>query len=313
VNVELGSSKCEDLTHSEWLDKTIKLRQQYPALSKLLPLLGACLEGLESVLTGQRSPLDVIFPYGNTDLVSSVYGESEVSLFYNWILAQGVLEKAQLHQKNNLTNRPIRILEIGAGTGASSEKIIQVMDQAGFDFEYYYTDIWDKLVDHARHQYSDSKFNMIFRVLDISIDPAIQGLTEHFDLIVATNVLHATPSLQRSLLNIKKLLLPHGWLILNESVKLQEYSIYTFGLLPGWWNAADRENRIDGSPLATEDTWKRLVSDIGFHNVHTLVAKESVFSAQMILAWIPTAAIDLRISPARQVVETLVDGLTPYG
>jgi hypothetical protein len=31
------------------------------------------------------------------------------------------------------------------------------------------------------------------------------------------------------------------------------------------------------------------------------------------LAWIPTAAIDLRISPARQVVETLVDGLTPYG
>jgi microcystin synthetase protein McyG len=52
-------------------------------------------------------------------------------------------------------------------------------------------------------------------VLDIEGDPDLQGFAPHtFDVVVAANVLHATADLATSLGHVKRLLAPHGMLVL---------------------------------------------------------------------------------------------------
>ncbi len=59
--------------------------------------------------------------------------------------------------------------------------------------------------------------NIEYATLDISKDLADQGFEgREFDLIVASNVIHATKSLQDSLKNVRKLLAPNGRFFLTE-------------------------------------------------------------------------------------------------
>jgi enoyl-CoA hydratase/carnithine racemase/NAD(P)-dependent dehydrogenase (short-subunit alcohol dehydrogenase family)/acyl carrier protein/ubiquinone/menaquinone biosynthesis C-methylase UbiE len=266
------------ISYDEFADKAARLQQQNPDIRAFLPLLSACLKDLGAAISGKTSPFDIVFPQGDTKLVSQVYGQSEISQFYNQILAKAVLEIAQHHQQYN-SAQPLRILEIGAGTGASCKAIIDAL--GNHDFEYCYTDLWDKLVNQAKQRFEDSRFE--FKILDIGTDPLLQGFASQFDVIVATNVLHATPSLPTTLLNIKKLLSAQGTLLINESVEVQPFSTYTFGLLPGWWSSKDPANRIPGSPLATDSDWQRLLADIGLIRFYNRVPQTAAFSSQVVL------------------------------
>ena len=111
------------------------------------------------------------------------------------------------------------------------------------------------------------------------MDPADQGLRDEFDVVIATNVLHATRDLHATLRHTKRLLRPGGALVLNESVEVQEYSTYTFGLLPGWWNASDPHERLADSPLASASRWPALLRDEGFAQVRALVPADSAAAA----------------------------------
>lgn len=270
-------------SHEAYLEQIKPLLQKQPVLNNFVPLLNACLEKYESVITGEQPALEVVFPGGSNELVEAVYAHNDISNFYNRLLASGVVARIKATEERASNNNPIRLLEVGAGTAASSFEIMQALNGAGIACEYWFTDLWGKLVEEARLRLESTFPQMRFRVLDIGIDPDMQGITERFDLVIATNVLHATPNLNNSLKHVKKLLLPGGTLLLNENVQLQEYSTFTFGLLPGWWNAVDSDQRIPGSPLATQSTWVRIMRDTGFFGIQSLVPDESSFSAQTVL------------------------------
>jgi enoyl-CoA hydratase/carnithine racemase len=115
-------------------------------------------------------------------------------------------------------------------------------------------------------------------------DPASQGLRNEFDVVIATNVMHATRDLHATLRQVKKLLRPGGALVLNESVEVQEYSTYTFGLLPGWWSATDAHERLTDSPLASASRWAAILADEGFVQARPMVpdAPGTSVSAQQV-------------------------------
>jgi len=59
--------------------------------------------------------------------------------------------------------------------------------------------------------------NLEFALLDISKDLSTQGFDDDnkkFNLVITTDVLHATPRLQTSLPNVHKLLSPNGRLLI---------------------------------------------------------------------------------------------------
>ncbi|KAM3498690.1 hypothetical protein MY10362_008002, partial [Beauveria mimosiformis] len=112
-----------------------------------------------------------------------------------------------------------RILEVGAGTGSLTATALQGLRS---DFgerlysSYTYTDISPGFFVKAQERFKD--FEAIeYKVLDISKDPQEQGFEQGaYDLIIASNVLHATPVLADTLRHCRKLLRPQGRLFLQE-------------------------------------------------------------------------------------------------
>lgn len=117
--------------------------------------------------------------------------------------------------------RPLlRVLEIGAGTGSTTKSALDNLTNGGGAERYYsaytYTDISAGFFVAARERFKMYP-GLEFQVLDISKNPLGQGFApKSFDLIIASNVLHATPLLSETLANVHKLLDPEGYLLLQE-------------------------------------------------------------------------------------------------
>lgn len=90
------------------------------------------------------------------------------------------------------TNPHLRILEVGAGTGGTTAKVLPALKSKYGErlfSTYTYTDVSGGFMTAARDRFSAETENMEFAVLDISKDPAEQGFQlESYDLILASNV-----------------------------------------------------------------------------------------------------------------------------
>ena len=87
-----------------------------------------------------------------------------------------------------------------------------------------------------------------------------------FDLVIAANVLHATPDLDASVARLKTLLAPGGTLLLLEITRHPQWLDIVFGLMDGWWALADRQRR-PLHPLMPGTKWAALLKERGFDNV----------------------------------------------
>ncbi len=223
-------------------------------------LLKECLASYPEVLTGRIQPTEVLFPGGSMDRVSGIYRDHPVAEATNRFTARCVRELCVSREGGG----PIRILEAGAGTGGTTVSILKEL--AGVPgVEYVYTDISRSFLQHGRSVFEKGFPFITFRELDVERDPVEQGFPmAHHGVVVASNVLHATRDLGKTLRRIKTLLAPGGWLVLNEAVEAEDFLTLTFGLLDGWWLAEDPENRITWSPLATAAQWRRVLEEEGF-------------------------------------------------
>ncbi|KAK2003782.1 putative polyketide synthetase [Colletotrichum falcatum] len=136
----------------------------------------------------------------------------------------------------------MKVLEIGAGTGGATKAVLK---DVGDQFSRYdFTDISGGFFEKASSVFSSYKPNMNFRVLDIEKDPSAQGFEEgSYDLIVASLVLHATRNLKETMVNVRKLLKPGGYLLLLE---ITENEQMRFGLLFGVPLSAIVAQAVDG-------------------------------------------------------------------
>jgi SAM-dependent methyltransferase len=150
----------------------------------------------------------------------------------------------------------LRVLEIGAGTGGTTTNMLAGLRSSFGEplySQYSYTDISSGFFVAAKERFKDHP-NMSFSVLDISKDPLEQGFeAESFDLILAANVIHATPVLQDTLRNVKKLLHPKGRLLLQELDMQANWMGFIMGGFSGWW-LGDAEGRGD-KPYISPERW----------------------------------------------------------
>ncbi|CAI7578745.1 unnamed protein product [Penicillium pancosmium] len=167
-------------------------------------------------------------------------------------------------------SRPtMRVLEIGAGTGGLTMTALEGLraSTGGMMYsEYVFTDISPGFFPPAKKRFHGFP-GITFKTLDITKDPLEQGLGG-FDLVVAANVLHATPSLHQALLNTQKLLKPGGFLFLQELCPEVSMTDLIMGLLPGWWAGHD-DNRPD-KPYVLPERWNEELLAAGFTGVESL-------------------------------------------
>lgn len=237
--------------------------KKFSKASHEMAFVKQCGERLKDVLTEKLEALDVLFPGGDFTNAAAIYRDSPAFSVMNHAVRK--ITGALYHSVKS--GRKIRILEIGAGTGSTAVHALHEL-KAG-KAEYVFTDISAAFFEKAKELLAEKSF-VEFKTLDIENDPESQGFEpESFDLVIASNVIHATKDLRASLANIRKLLRKGGAIILNEATEKRAWIDLTFGMTEGWWRFEDGNLR-KAHPLLDREQWRGLLDKSGFENIFML-------------------------------------------
>lgn len=212
---------------------------------------------LAEVLRGEADPLELLFPGGSTDEASALYGEAPSFRVFNTLVRDAVLEVVR--------TRPgkVRILEVGGGTGGVTRALLPALPRERT--EYVFTDISPLFITRAKERFADFP-GFSGSVLDLTHSAAEQGFErESFDIIVASNVLHATPDLRQTLRELHTLLAPGGAVVVLEGILPQRFGDLTVGLTDGWWSFTDTNLRPDYA-LMDPERWAKTFAAVGFES-----------------------------------------------
>ena len=225
---------------------------RFPALEGHFRLLDACIDTLPRIFAGELDPLEVLFPGGSFDRVEPVYRDNPIADYFNKTVGQIVRRLLDLR-----SGRRIRILEVGAGTGSTTQFVLPMIQHA--DVEYVFTDVSAAFLVKARARFA--RFGFVkYGILDLERTAPDD---ERFDVVIATNVIHATADVRAVVSNLRRRLHDDGVFILNEVTALTDFATLTFGLTDGWWLSSDGL-RIPNSPLIAGPTWHALLREAGF-------------------------------------------------
>ncbi|MFE9722742.1 SDR family NAD(P)-dependent oxidoreductase [Streptomyces sp. NPDC005794] len=254
-------------TWSEWEDHGAGA-QVDAALRAQFTLLDATLRALPGILRGEVLATDVMFPDSSMELVERIYRNNPVSDCFNEILADAAAAVVREIVRADPDAR-IRILEIGAGTGGGSVTVFERLEPFAAHVETYsYTDLSKSFLMYAEQEYGPRHPYLEYRLFNVEDPLAAQGIAPgSYDLVLATNVLHATKDIRRTLRNAKGALKQHGVLLANELSTHSLFTHLTFGLLDGWWLYEDDELRMPGGPGLSPESWEEVLDDEGFGSV----------------------------------------------
>ncbi|MFI0469214.1 methyltransferase [Saccharopolyspora sp. 5N102] len=214
------------------------------------------------LLRGEASPLPLLFPDGDPTLAETFYARNPVSIVLNGVLAEIAREVVEL----GTTGRPVRILEIGAGTGATSTTVLKRLP--GERTRYCFTDVSQYFTDHAKERFTEYSF-VEYSVLDLNNDPTDQGFEPgSFDIIIGANVIHTARRIDHALERLRPLLSPCGLLVAVERTANTPVQMVTVGFLEGFSYYEDQRKEFN-LPLLPPEGWVTALQDGGFHRIAT--------------------------------------------
>nr|BAP05590.1 CalB [uncultured Candidatus Entotheonella sp.] len=270
-----------------------------PSLRAQIELVEITLKALPDILAGRQRATEVLFPNASMERVEGIYKDNPIADYFNDILSDALM--ACLQQRlvqaeclgctspqctacNGVS--PIRILEIGAGTGGTTAGLLPRLQPYEDHLEEYgYTDLSQAFLIHARKHYAPGRPWLTTRIFNVSEPLADQDIQAgSYDLVIATNVLHATADIRRTLRNVKAALKKNGILFLNEISRHGLFDHLTFGLLDGWWLHEDEALRIPGCPGLTPRNWEMVLRQEGFSSVRFPAEADHDLGQQIVLA-----------------------------
>ncbi|KAK2681923.1 hypothetical protein RAB80_003716 [Fusarium oxysporum f. sp. vasinfectum] len=271
----VSSDYCSQIMSDLCLEDEVSILKRIDSLTNApeLQLLARVGRALPGILSGTSDPLSVMLE-GN--LLIRAYeggtfsGDYEAAVAYLQLLT--------------FKNPRLRFLEIGAGTGGCTKRLLGGIagrnSGGGLPIgQYTYTDISSGFFEEARSTFADWESYMDFKTLDVEGDPLAQGFRpESYDVIVASNVLHATKRMDATMEHVRKLLRPGGSLILVENSPKGAVIGLIFGTLSGWW-AHEDEFRED-TALMYREQWDTILSRNGFGGIH--VARNSMMVSKAV-------------------------------
>lgn len=299
---EVGPSS--PLSQSDGLLATL---QETPA-GPVATLLDRCHRHAQALFAGKINPLELLYQdHGLQDL-------------YDWMNSLWCYQDLfQLISHKH--GRCLKILEIGAGTGGLTARALKYLTTADpdasvsqtcpqdvFPFgKYVFTDISSAFFQAAKARFAWVPSHLMdYAVLDISRDPCEQGFRPaEYDLIIASNVLHATPNLQATLRNVRVLLKSDGRLLMQElACADMKWINFIMGFLPGWWSGQKDPDQRLHEPYLSPTQWNTRLVDAGFDAAEAIVydAKPPLQLNATILAR-PTALKALDLAPVPLTAE----------
>lgn len=261
--VELGKERKLKLQTDEWLSSGAIDRKKFLAAFKKSSAVGELIcsvgEKLPEILKREVEPAQII----QDDLLNRYYEERGSS-------SRGSSQAALYLKKLAHQNPQLSILEVGADQGGATQTLLEALGGDSAERvprfgHYVYTDKSGNSFETAKSKFSAWGGLIDFRKFDTDKAPVDQGFEKgSFDIVIASNTLHTSRSLNQVMHNIRKLLKPDGKLLLIEETT-QHLSQFVRAILPSWWQS-EEQNRSD-SPIINEATWDEALVNAGFSGV----------------------------------------------
>jgi pyochelin synthetase len=280
------------------VDPLVEAGELAGVLGAFTRYLRECADCQVGLLRGQVSPLQLLLGDDAGAVTDALYASNPVSYLMNRIAAAVVQTFAG-------QRRPVRVLEVGAGTGATTAAILPLLRPG--QVSYRFTDVSSFFTQRAAVVFAD-RAEVAYGIYDIDADPAAQGIAEgSFDVVVAANVLHDAKDLAATLRQLRRTLAPEGIIVAIEGTANSRIQLISVGFIEGF---ASHEGSRD-LPLLNVPQWRAEFAAAGFTAFTALPDTGPLAQAmvqQVLVARAPGGDRVLDAGRLREALEGLLPG-----
>lgn len=213
VETETGNYIFDQIDNSqldilfEWLELENTWHKNIMPMS-VIKYFKAHIQYMDQILKGDKSVNMLLFDQGENDIANDLYSQTAISIFINEQIGQYI--------KSLSENDSLSILELGAGTGATTQKVLDKVSES-FTGHYVFTDISKYFLVSAEEMFRHYQF-MQYKILDIdNIEDNPIFNKQKFDVIVAVGVINNSKNIKSLLNRLNKMLNKNGKLIIGEA------------------------------------------------------------------------------------------------
>ncbi|WP_172966049.1 type I polyketide synthase [Cupriavidus pauculus] len=236
-----------------------------PWLGTLARYVEGCVAQHDALIQGRQSALALMFGHDDgLDVARAFYRDNPVAAALNASAGAVIAQLAQA------SHTGLRVLEAGAGTGATTEAVLTALQGLPRGPALYrFTDVSPWFLDAARDRFGHGapmEYGLfdLNRPVDFDAHPA-----DGYDVIVVAQALHDACDIPRSLARLRRLLRAGGHLVLIEATARDSYlqlaSVGFMEALAGF----DDARADDGQPMLALPTWRSVLDAAGFSTVLT--------------------------------------------
>jgi acyl transferase domain-containing protein/SAM-dependent methyltransferase/acyl carrier protein len=263
----------------------------------LTECLKSCAGKLLGVLRGEIDPLEILFSKGDQTPATRLYEKSPGAVYFNRIIAAAVAARARRRSRTNLGYaRRLSVLEIGAGTGGTTQAILKLL--APEDVHYTFSDVSEAFLTHARQRFRTHRVD--FALFDLESEEDSLAVEGRYDVVVITNALCRSKDMRAALHRVFRVLQPGGTLVLLETTMETAWSDVSIGLIESCTHSKEEVRRE--SSLLPADRWIEELEGVGFEQGSCVPTPLQ-----------PTHALGAHVFLAHRPMETLKEAFESEG
>lgn len=208
---------------------------------------------LLELFRGDKDPLSILFPNGDTSMAKSLYENNKIINLSNDFVGE-IIKKLI----NSDRSAELKIMEIGAGIGGTTNHILNKIDKSKYN--YYFTDISNFFISNFKKENSTNE-NINYGIFDINkpIEGQLAG-NEKFDIVLCSNVLHNAQNIKETMSKLKLLLKKDGIFIILEQTEDFEYLHTSLEFNMDFEKVSDFR-KTNGKILLTRTDWEGLFKE----------------------------------------------------
>jgi SAM-dependent methyltransferase len=239
-----------------------------PGNAATLDLLDLAASLYPAVATGQQNGDHNLFgPQGVPLWLNYFHNDNLTYAVNNWVGAAVAADHLS-------SERTLRVLELGAGTGSGTEIFLKVLDERGLlpRLERYVItepNAYFRRCNQRKLAVQYPNLPLEWATLDLNLPWNTQGIAPgEFDLVYAVNVMHISKNLLFSLREARSTLAADGWLVAGECIRPYAnqpiYPELMFQILDSFSNVETDPDIRPNPGFLTAEQWRSAFLRVGY-------------------------------------------------